>query len=105
MNPFRHAKHPDHDGKNADFSGPAPSGDDYANYLSTVKPELFTIENDLRLQWDATNAASWAPEETLKGTCWWTLKGLRREGALEMSGTFQMKRLSTDDLEELKEEF
>ena len=105
VNPFRHAKHPDHDGKNADFSGPAPSGDDYANYLSTVKPELFTIENDLRLQWDATNAASWAPEETLKGTCWWTLKGLRREGALEMSGTFLMKRLSTDDLEELKEEF
>ena len=105
VNPFRHAKHPDHDGKNADFSGPAPSGDDYDNYISTVKPELFTIENEVSFQWDASMATAWSPAETLKGTCSWTLKGLRREGALEMSGTFQMTRLTADDLEDLKEAF
>ena len=36
-NPFRHAWHPDHDGKKADYSGPAPSGDDFNNYASPIK--------------------------------------------------------------------
>lgn len=103
VNPFRHAKHPDHDGKSADFDGPAPSGDDFNNYLSTVKPELFSIMNDLTLDWSASAAAAWSPEETLTGTCAWSLRGLRREGALKMSGTFRMTRLSSDDLENLKE--
>ncbi|MGN0843960.1 MAG: hypothetical protein ACI4QT_01915 [Kiritimatiellia bacterium] len=105
VNPFRHAKHPDHDGKNADFSGPAPSGDDFDNYLSTVKPELFTIGNTLTFEWNATSAASWAPEETLEGVCTWSLKGLRREGSVDMSGTFRMKRLAASDLTDITEEF
>ena len=103
-NPFRHAKHPDHDGKNADFDGPAPDGDDFNNYVATVKPELFSIANSLTLAWDATTAAAWSPEETLSGACTWSLEGLRREGRIWMSGTFKMTRLASEDLKELKEE-
>ena len=47
-----------HDGKNADFDGPAPDGDDFNNYVATVKPELFSIANSLTLAWDATTAAA-----------------------------------------------
>ncbi|MGN0832286.1 MAG: hypothetical protein ACI4RD_01390 [Kiritimatiellia bacterium] len=104
VNPFRHAKHPDHDGLNADFDGPAPDGDDFSNYVATVKPELFSIANSLTLTWAASTAAAWSPEETLSGTCTWSLEGLRREGRIRMSGTFTMKRLTSADLAELKEE-
>ena len=103
-NPFRHAKHPDHDGRNATFDGPAPDGDDFNHYVATVKPELFSIANRLTLTWDATTAAAWSPEETLSGTCAWSLEGLRREGPIRMSGTFRMTRLAADDLAELEEE-
>lgn len=104
VNPFRHAKHPDHDGLNATFDGPAPSGDNFDNYLETVKPELFSIVNKLDLTWDATRAAAWSPEETLTGTCAWSIQGLRREGAVRMSGTFSMRRVSTADLADLRED-
>ena len=103
-NPFRHAKHPDHDGRNADFDGPAPDGDDFNNYVATVKPELFSIANSLTLTWDATTAAAWSPEETLSGACTWSLEGLRREGRIRMSGTFKMTRMASEDLKELEEE-
>ena len=104
-NPFYHARHPDHDGLKADFTTPAPSGDDFNNYNSAVKPELFSVENAVSLVWNATTGAAWSPEETLSGTCSWTLKGLRREGAIETTGTFTMKRLSALDLDELREDF
>lgn len=105
VNPFYHARHPDHDGLKSDFKSPAPSGDDFNNYNSTVKPELFSVENALTLAWDDSIGAAWNPEETLSGTCSWTLTGLRREGGIETTGTFTMKRLSALDLEELKEDF
>lgn len=105
INPFYHARHPDHDGLKADFKSPAPSGDDFNNYNSTVKPELFSVENAVAFAWDATTGAAWNPEETLSGTCSWTLVGLRREGGIETTGTFTMKRLSALDLDELKEDF
>ena len=105
VNPFYHARHPDHDGLKADFKSPAPSGDDFNNYNSTVKPELFSVENAVAFVWNATTGAAWNPEETLSGTCSWTLTGLRREGGIETTGTFTMKRLSALDLGELKEDF
>ena len=105
VNPFYHARHPDHDGLKADFKSPAPSGDDFSNYNSMVKPELFSVENAVAFVWDATTGAAWNPEETLSGTCTWTLTGLRREGGIETTGTFTMKRLSALDLDELKEDF
>ena len=105
VNPFYHARHPDHDGLRADFKKPAPSGDDFNNYNSTVKPELFSVENAVAFVWNAASGAAWSPEETLSGTCSWTLTGLRREGGIETTGTFTMKRLSALDLDELKEDF
>ena len=50
-NPFRHAWHPDHDGKTADYSTDAPSGNDPSNYRNPVKPELWNIENELTFRW------------------------------------------------------
>ena len=105
VNPFYHARHPDHDGLRADFKTPAPSGDDFNNYNSTVKPELFSVENAVAFVWNATAGAAWSPEETLSGTCSWTLTGLRREGGIETTGAFTMKRISALDLDELKEDF
>ena len=103
VNPFRHAKHPDHDGLNADFNGPAPSGDDIQNYLQVVKPELFSVLNSLALTWNASTGAGWCPEETLSGACTWRLTGLRREGSIEMTGAFTMHRLSAADLEDFQD--
>lgn len=103
VNPFRHAKHPDHDGKSFDFKGPAPSGDDFENYSQVVKPELFSIMNKLSLDWNATTGTGWSPEEFLSGSCAWNLKGLRREGTIFMTGSFTMHRLSDDELNDLKD--
>ena len=105
VNPFYHARHPDHDGLRADFQKPAPSGDDFNNYNSAVKPELFSVANAVSFAWNATTGAAWSPEETLSGTCSWTLTGLRREGGIETTGAFTMKRISALDLDELKEDF
>lgn len=103
VNPFRHAKHPDHDGLSFDFKRDAPSGDDFNNYMEVVKPELFSIMNHLSLEWDATLGAGWSPEEFLSGTCAWNLTGLRREGPINMTGSFTMRRLTSDDLNALED--
>lgn len=96
VNPFRHAKHPDHDGLAADFKEKAPSGDKPRNYLRTVKPELFSITNELTLEWDPSTAATWSPEERLTGNTRWSLSGLRREGPIVMTGSFELKRISKE---------
>lgn len=103
VNPFRHAKHPDHDGLSFDFKRDAPSGDDFNNYMEVVKPELFSIMNHLSLEWEATLGAGWSPEEFLSGTCAWNLTGLRREGPINMTGSFTMRRLTSEDLKEISE--
>lgn len=94
VNPFFHAQHPDHDGLASDFASPAPSGDDPANYLNAVKPELFSVQNDIELVWDPVEGTAWSPEERLAGTVRWTFGGLRRQGEIETSGTFSMRRIS-----------
>lgn len=96
-NPFRHAYHPDHDGLRWDFATPAPSGDDPSHYVGTVKPETFSVSNVLTFAWsdDAADIAVWDPDETLVGTCRWSLIGLRRQGALHVDGVFTMRRVST----------
>lgn len=104
-NPFRHARHPDHDGLDAYFEKPAPDGDDFANYSGVVKPELFSVGNELSFSWDASAAGAWNPDERLSGACAWRLRGLRREGAITASGTFVMRRVSASDLAELEEPF
>ena len=105
VNPFRHAKHPDHDGLLSDFETAAPDGDDFSNYNADVKPELFSVVNTVKLDWADTGAAApWNPEETLKGTCEWRLGGLRHEGEIVTRGTFTMQRISSDDLEGMRDE-
>lgn len=101
VNPFYHAKHPDHDGLRTDFKTPLPSGDDFNNYVSTVKPELFSVSNTVELVWDER---PWTPDELLTGTCAWTFSGLRREGAIRAEGSFTMRRISKHNLNETKEE-
>lgn len=95
-NPLRHALHPHHDGLKADFQTPAPSGDDFENYVSKVKPELFSVSNSVNFVWDAlpAGAAAWSPEETLHGKLTWDFAGLRREGTLRAQGRFTMRRVS-----------
>jgi len=106
VNPFRHAKHPDHDGLDWDFKDTLASGDNFTNYVATVKPELFSISNRLEFAWGANAGASWNPTETLTGDCTWWLYGLRHEhgGAIKTSGTFTMKRISKAGLGAIKEE-
>jgi hypothetical protein len=97
-NPLRHALHPNHDGLRADFQTPAPPGDDFENYVSKVKPELFSVSNAVSFVWDTlpAGAAAWNPEETLHGTLTWDFAGLRREGTLRAQGRFTMRRVGSN---------
>lgn len=99
VNPMRHAFHPQHDGLDFDFEPGLPSGDDFQNYVSTVKPELFTITNRVTFTWDSASGTAWSPEETLRGRLVWEFDGLRHEGTLRASGPFVMKRISAVTLE------
>ena len=105
VNPFRHARHPDHDGLLADFKSAAPSGDYFENYNQDVKPELFSVSNTVTLAWkEVGTAAPWSPEETLTGDCEWRLHGLRHEGEIVTGGTFTMQRISSADLIDMRDE-
>ena len=97
-NPFRHAWHPDHDGKKADYSGPAPSGDDLANYAYPVKPELWSITNRMAFSWHENNdphaAANfeWTPSEKTAGFVTWTVSGLTAKQPIVSLGVFVLQR-------------
>ncbi len=103
-NPMRHALHPNHDGLKSDFQTPTPSGDDFENYVSKVKPELFSIANSITLLWDRlpAGAAAWNPQERLYGRVNWDFGGLRREGVLRAQGRFMMQRIIGES--EIKDE-
>ena len=99
-NPFRHAWHPDHDGKTADYSGALPSGDDLANYVNPVKPELWSVTNTLHLSWHKLNNPTEAvdfehnPEETTAGYATWSVGGLLSTGSINSLGVFYLKRIA-----------
>ena len=99
-NPFRHAWHPDHDGKTADYSGPVVSGDDLANYANPVKPELWSVTNTLYLSWHKRNNPTedadfeHNPEETPAGYATWTVGGLLSNGPIKSMGVFFLKRIA-----------
>ena len=92
---LRHPLHPQHDGLRWDFSTPAPSGDDIANYKGDVKPETFSVSCriDLTLDMDGGEAA-WNPEGSKTGTCRWTFSNLMRQGDVVLSGPMAVKRVS-----------
>lgn len=98
-NPFRHAWHPDHDGKTADYSGAAPSGDDFANYKNPVKPELWSISNRLVFSWheqgnrDLPANFQYSANETTSGIVTWEVWGLSAKGPIRSVGTFSLKRV------------
>ena len=106
-NPFRHAWHPDHDGKTADYSGDVVSGDDLANYVNPVKPELWSVTNTLYLSWHKLNNPTedvdfeHNPEETTAGFATWTVGGLVSNGSINAMGIFYLKRIA--DVGEIEE--
>ena len=99
-NPFRHAWHPDHDGKTADYKGEVVSGDDLANYVNPVKPELWSITNTLYLSWRERNISTGDinfehnPNETTAGYATWTVGGLISNGPIYSMGIFYLKRIA-----------
>ncbi len=106
-NPFRHAWHPDHDGKKADYQGEAPSGDDFANYASPVKPELWSISNRLFFSWHEQGIHSqpinfeYNASETTSGVVTWEVTGLIANKPIKSEGTFTLKRaVKAAELEE-----
>ena len=98
-NPFRHAWHPDHDGKKADYSGPTPSGDDLANYAGIVKPELWSITNRMEFSWRENNDPHGTinfertPTETTAGFVTWTVGGLTAKQPIRSVGVFVLQRV------------
>ena len=98
-NPFRHAWHPDHDGKKADYSGPTPSGDNLANYAGIIKPELWSITNRMEFSWHANNDPhadvdfEWTPSEKTAGFVTWTVSGLTAKEPIRSVGVFVLQRL------------
>ncbi|MBP1590227.1 MAG: hypothetical protein ILO10_08555 [Kiritimatiellae bacterium] len=92
---LRHPTHPQHDGLRWDFETPAPSGNDFQNYKSTVKPELFSVDNTILFDLDFNGGeASWNPEEEKSGTCAWQLRNLRREGDIILRGPMTIRRIA-----------
>ena len=98
-NPFRHAWHPDHDGKKADYSGDAPSGDDFSNYADPIKPELWSIPNRLVLSWHENGDPGlpvqfpYNADETTTGVVTWEVEGLIAKGPIRSVGTFTLQRV------------
>ena len=106
-NPFRHAWHPDHDGKTADYSGDVVSGDDLSNYVNPVKPELWSVTNTLYLSWHKQNNPTedvdfeHNVEETTAGFATWTVGGLISNGPINSMGIFYLKRIAdTGEIED-----
>lgn len=91
-NPWRHAYHPEHDGLDWDFETEAPDGDTFNHYLGRVKPELWSVTNQLEIVWD-TGTESWDPVESYTGRLTWTITGLRHEAPITVSGPFTFRRI------------
>ena len=92
---LRHPLHPQHDGLRWDFKTPAPSGDEIRNYQGDVKPETFSVSNEITLSLDLNGGeAAWNPEQVKSGTCRWKLTNLMRQGPITLVGDMTLKRVS-----------
>ena len=92
---LRHPLHPQHDGLRWDFKTPAPSGDVFSNYKGDVKPETFSVQNEINLTFNLNGGeAPWNAELTKSGTCRWKLTNLMRQGPITLVGDMTIKRVS-----------
>ena len=92
---LRHPLHPQHDGLQWDFKTPAPNGDVFSNYKGDVKPETFSVQNEITLALDLNGGeAAWNPEETKGGRVTWKLTNLMRQGPITLVGDMSIKRVS-----------
>ena len=92
---LRHPLHPQHDGLQWDFKTPAPNGDVFSNYKGDVKPETFSVQNEITLTFNLNGGeAAWNPEQTKSGTCRWKLTNLMRQGPITLVGEMTIKRVS-----------
>ena len=92
---LRHPLHPQHDGLRWDFKTPAPSGDELSNYKGDVKPETFSVQNEIALTFNLNGGeTAWNPEQTKSGTCRWKLTNLMRQGPITLVGDMTIKRVS-----------
>ena len=93
---LRHPLHPQHDGLRWDFKTPAPSGDEFSNYKGDVKPETFSVQNEINLMFNLNGGETpWNAEQTKGGTCRWKLTNLMRQGPITLVGNMTVKRVST----------
>ena len=92
---LRHPYHPQHDGLRWDFKALAPDGDDVFNYKGDVKPETFSVKNEITLTYAyGENQGNWNPVYEFSGMCEWRLTGLRHDGIIVISGPMVIKRVS-----------
>lgn len=92
---LRHPLHPQHDGLRWDFKTPAPSGDEFSNYKGDVKPETFSLQNEINLMFNLNGGETpWNAEQTKGGTCRWKLTNLMRQGPITLVGDMTIKRVS-----------
>ena len=92
---LRHPLHPQHDGLRWDFKTAAPNGDDFRNYKGDVKPETFSVGNEITLTLDLNGGeAAWNPEEKKGGKVRWKLSNLMRQGPITLVGDAAIKRVS-----------
>ena len=92
---LRHPLHPQHDGLRWDFKTPAPSGDEFSNYKGDVKPETFSVQNEINLMFNLNGGETpWNAEQTKGGTCRWKLTNLMRQGPITLVGDMTIKRVS-----------
>lgn len=99
-NPFRHAWHPDHDGRRADDNeAHLPSGDDPESYKSPIKPELWSVSNRVVFSWHEQNDPGrpvyfpYRPDETTTGYVTWMSTGLIASRPVGAMGVFTLKRV------------
>ena len=92
---LRHPLHPQHDGLRWDFKTAAPNGDDFKNYKGDVKPETFSVGNEITLTLELNGGeAAWNPEEKKGGKVRWKLSNLMRQGPITLVGDAAIKRIS-----------
>ena len=93
---LRHPLHPQHDGLQWDFKTPAPSGDVLSNYKGDVKPETFSVGNEISLSLDLNGGeAAWNPEQVKSGRITWKLTNLMRQGPVTLVGDMSFTRVSS----------